>query len=967
MRIPCCRLALLCLVLLACGPTAFSGGKPAPVPEVPVARPVVREVADYEDFTGRVNAVEQVDLRARVTGYVDAVPFKEGERVKQGDVLFEIDPRPYKAELNRVASQVDLAKATLQLARTALARSQVIAKSAPGAISQQQLDMDQAAVTEATARLRAAEATVDLAKLNLAFCKVSAPINGRIGRCLVTRGNLVEADKTQLATLVSEDPMYVYFDIDERTYLRLRRAEGAAKAQAGATQIAVGLADEEKFPHRGVVDFVNNQVDVDTGTIRLRATLPNKNRLMRPGMFVRVRVPMGAPYRAVLVSDRAVLSDDIGTRYVYVIDADNKVHARHVRTGPLQTDGLRVISEGLRPDDRIVIGQLRRVRPGMRVRPVETKMPEAQPAPSSQEPSPARGQAGSGIRVDAFYPGANAKIVSDTVRFPIEQQVSGMENIRYMRSRCTNDGRYALEVAFARGTDLLHAQVLVQNRVALAVPQLPAAVSDAGVNVKRGTAGMLMIVTVSSTDRHFDALFLGNYANVHVKDELARAAGVSEVALIGGSGDFGLRVWVNADRLAAYNLNLADVTRVLRQEKQGGAADPEKIAQLIVKTAGEGQVVRLRDIAKVELGRQGSHSEAYQRGMPVVAACVYLTHEASPRTVRAALEDRLRGLREELPKGLRLDVAFDFTANFPALFKAEGADGVLVDLDIASTSADRTDEVLTRGEALLGELPAVKHVLALSENPFDVFGGPPCLLVMLKPAAPGKADRAEVLKEIRKPLAELKDVTVRLRDLSAPGRFPRCGYPIDIALRGPESADVREWATRLGERLERSDKLTDVWVSTASVPRPSRFVEIDRQAAATRGVALDDIFTTMEAYAGAVTVNPFNFFGRMVRVEVKISPQGGDWAKGLASLKIRNARGQMIPLGTFVTVREVEQPQALDFLDIFPMVEVTASPAPGVSVADAQKHCAALADEVRRELGLRPEYRVIWLQEKAKR
>jgi multidrug efflux pump subunit AcrB len=286
----------------------------------------------------------------------------------------------------------------------------------------------------------------------------------------------------------------------------------------------------------------------------------------------------------------------------------------------------------------------------------------------------------------------------------------------------------------------------------------------------------------------------------------------------------------------------------------------------------------------------------------------------------------------------------------------------LFDLDLAAASSDGIADILKQSETLLRELPAVKRVLALSENPFDVFGGRPCLLVLLDPAGQEKSGREDVLRTIRTRLAGLKGVTARLRDLSAPGCFPRCGYPIDVALHGPEAADVWEWARRLADRLERERKLTDVWVNPDSVPRPTRFVDINREMAAARGVALADVLGTMEVYAGAVLVNHFNRFGRVWRVEVQAAARSGDWVKDLGKLKIRNAKGQMVALGSFVTVREMELPPALDFLDFYPMVELTGNVAPGVSLEAGQKLCTKLADEIRQEMGLTPEYRLTWLQ-----
>lgn len=954
-----CHIWFLIFLLLPTGRTAHSAQEPARVPEVSVTRPVVREVTDHEDFTGRTEAAARVDLRPRVAGYLTSARFKEGNQVRQGDILFEIDPRPYQTQLDQALSQVDLSKATLRLARATLARDQALAKAGPGSVSPQQLDQDQAAADEAVARVKAAEASAEVCKLNLSFCKLNAPISGRIGQRLVDPGNLVNQDQTLLAVLVGEDPMYVYFDIDERTFLWVRRSNQKGKLEAGKLPVAVGLADEEGFPRQGVLDFTSDRVDPDTGAIRMRAVLPNKDNVLAPGLFVRVRLALGAPYKALLVSDRTIASDQ-GLKYVYVIDAENKVRYRRVMIGALQSDGLRVIAEGLKPDERVVSGRLHGLRPGMTVRPQEGDTPVPKLPQPSEAPPSARAWPGRGILVEATYPGASAQVVSDSVRSPIEQQVSGLENIRYMRSRCTQDGKYVLDVTLAPGVDLWRTQVLVQNRVALAFPMLPKEVQNAGVNVRRGTSGVLLVVNLFSPDGKHDSLYLGNYARIHIKDELSRLAGVGDVALLGAS-DHGLRIWLDPERLAARTLNAGDVTGVLRSEKLDGTTDPEKVMDLIVKTDEQGRVVRLRDVAKVELGAFGPQSQAFQGDKPVVALFVHLTGEASPQKVRAAVRGKLAEIRDRLPDGLVLDDTFDFTANLETRERTTGADYVLLDLDFPAASAERTGDVLKRSESLLRKLPGVQSVLALPENPFDLFGGRPSLLVRLITADESKPDREEVIRAIRARLGALDEVNVRSRDFSAPGCFPRCGYPIDLALHGPDAAEVREWANKLGDRLRRNQKLRDVWVNSDSAPRPGQFVDINREKAAALGVAVADVFSAIEVYAGALPVNHFNRFGRTLRVEVQAGARSSDWAKDLGKLKVRNAKGQMVALGSFVTVRKVESPLALDFLDFCPMVELTANAEAGVSLEAGKKLCTTLADEVRKEMGLTAEYRLTWL------
>jgi multidrug efflux system membrane fusion protein len=365
---------------------------------LPVSKPLEREVTEYVDFTGRTDAVDAVDIRPRVTGYLVQMPFQEGREVKKGDLLFEIDPRPYKAQLDQAQGQVQLNEASLKLARATYERDRAISRSVAGGVSQQQLDQDLAAVDEAAARLKAANASTEVYKLNLEFTKVTAPIDGMIGRYYYTRGNLVNQDQTLLTTIVSLDPMWVYFDMDEPTLLRIRRAinEGRIKVVQDRSKVPVyiGLQGEEGFPHQGAFSFVNNQVNPATGSIAVRAVLPNPRpangtRLLSPGMFVRVRLPIGQPQQALLVIDRAIGSDQ-GLKFVYVVDAEHKIQYRRVATGALQPNGLRVISDGLKADEWVLVGGLQQVRPRMEIQPEPRAMPTLDqsappPTPSSQD------------------------------------------------------------------------------------------------------------------------------------------------------------------------------------------------------------------------------------------------------------------------------------------------------------------------------------------------------------------------------------------------------------------------------------------------------------------------------------------------------------------------------------------------------------------------------------------------------
>jgi multidrug efflux system membrane fusion protein len=452
--------AVLCGLLLAAAATGCKPKSRAETPEVPVvpvSHPVQRVVTDYVDFTGRTNAVQQVDIIARVTGYLvpvpkpakegpevtkgqggprpaedqDLMPFKEGSEVKKGDLLFEIDPRPYQAQFDQAQSQVVLDEAQLDLAKKTFERYQALAKTTPGAVSEQALDQYQAAVAEAKARLDSQNKSLEVYKLNKEFTRVVSPINGQVSRYYLTLGNLVNQDQTLLTTVVSLDPMYVYFDVDESTWLRILDLIKHKKIRApaeGDLPILLGLQNEEGFPHKATINFVNNQVNSTTGSITMRGVFPNpplideaedpgaeeagpasgmrrapgardpraarakassaerasapgvagteKNapRQFSPGMFVRVRLPIGQPHEALLVIDRAIQSDQ-GLKFVYVLDAQNKAQTRSIKTGSLQQDGLRVVEGEIKADDWVVVGAIQQVRAQMEVKPDPRPMP----------------------------------------------------------------------------------------------------------------------------------------------------------------------------------------------------------------------------------------------------------------------------------------------------------------------------------------------------------------------------------------------------------------------------------------------------------------------------------------------------------------------------------------------------------------------------------------------------------------
>jgi RND family efflux transporter MFP subunit len=373
------RILLLGFSIGLAGCAGAPSGPPMPAPTpVTVSHPVERDVTNYAVFTARTAAVDSVEVRAHVWGYLDKVNFKEGALVKKGDVLFELDPRPYQALLNQAKSKVAQDEAQLSYDDAEYQRYLTLVRT--GAVSRSDLDKIAAARGVDLANIGADKAVVASRQLDLDYTQVIAPVSGRVSRYVVTVGNLIQSGDqsggTLLTTIVSVDPMYAYFDVDEHTVLRIRQLIRQGKATSpgdGEWPVCMGLANEAGFPHQGTINFVDNQVKPKTGTLRLRGVFPNKDEALSPGFFARVRVPIGFSYHALLVSDRA-LDTDQGQKVVYVVDKDNKVVSRVVRLGALH-DGLREINDGLKPGERVIVNGLQQVRPGLTVEPKLVDMP----------------------------------------------------------------------------------------------------------------------------------------------------------------------------------------------------------------------------------------------------------------------------------------------------------------------------------------------------------------------------------------------------------------------------------------------------------------------------------------------------------------------------------------------------------------------------------------------------------------
>ena len=361
---------VLTAALAACTRTSAQQAAPPP-PQVAVASVIERDVTEWDEFTGRLQAVDSVAVRPRVSGFVSAVRFSEGAIVNKGDLLFLIDPRPFQAEADRLKAELQRAHATVRRANSELERAERLRSE--NAISKEEHDRRAAFAQESAAQVAAVEAALRAAELNLEFTRVTSPIAGRVGRAIVTEGNLVSSgpgEATLLTTVVSLDPVYAYFDADEQVYLKYTTgAEGKPHRGAIDRRIRMALANEEGYPHEGQLDFIDNQLDGSTGTIRSRAVFRNPDGRLTPGLFVRLRLAGVGAGRGLLIQDRAV-GTDLSKKFVYVVSPKNEIEYRTVTLGPV-VDGLRLVRSGLTSGEAVVVNGLQRVRPGALVQQVQ--------------------------------------------------------------------------------------------------------------------------------------------------------------------------------------------------------------------------------------------------------------------------------------------------------------------------------------------------------------------------------------------------------------------------------------------------------------------------------------------------------------------------------------------------------------------------------------------------------------------
>lgn len=345
------------IILTACSDDNAQTAAAAPPVDVNAAPVLVKSIRQWDEFSGRIASTDAVEVRTRVSGYIERIAFKDGDEVKQGDLLFVIDRRPYQAAYDSAFAKLERTRAAAQLARVQEERARALIVT--NAIPRGELDTRRAALNQREAEVRADEADLEIAKLNLSFTEVRSPISGRIGRAMLTVGNLAQADQSVLTNVVSQNPVYIYFQPDEQTYLRYLALSRTGERQNTANPVRIALASDTTFPYAGTVDFINNQVDPATGTITLRAVVPNPDRILVPGLYARVQLEGSAEFDAMLVDDKAILTDQ-DRKYVYVIGANNDAVRKDVVLSGF-FNGLRIVQAGLSQNDNVIVSGVQKI------------------------------------------------------------------------------------------------------------------------------------------------------------------------------------------------------------------------------------------------------------------------------------------------------------------------------------------------------------------------------------------------------------------------------------------------------------------------------------------------------------------------------------------------------------------------------------------------------------------------------
>jgi multidrug efflux pump subunit AcrB len=499
---------------------------------------------------------------------------------------------------------------------------------------------------------------------------------------------------------------------------------------------------------------------------------------------------------------------------------------------------------------------------------------------------------------------------------------------------------------------------------------LPHEVQRSGVTVKEKLPGFILVANLSSPDGSRDSVFRNNYAAIQLRDELTRVPGVSDILVVGQSAQR-TRIDLDVNQMAAHDLSVNETIEAIRQQNiqvAGGLGkgnvppllflDPDRAKDIIVKVAPGGRILYLKDVARLEARRLERNTACFN-GKPATSLFVYSLPQANRKALSTAIEDRLAQLRARLPDGLSLDVVLDFTTN---LNRTPSFDHLWFDVTMpVNTARGRTLEILQRSGTILKTMDAVKDVFELSGPPFAALDEQGCILIRLASVDRTDVNRAEVIQAIRVRLAkELPGATIRLRDLWKTGRLPPGDYPVKLAIQGPNADNVRKFTAKLVDRLCKNPILTDVHVNFESVVSPQTHADIDRNGMTERGVSSAHVADTLAVCFGTPPAADFE------HIDLRFSPDIGAGNNVLprlpdmARVKIRDGAGKLFPLGDIVKLSEVQSARVINRFDLMPMEEIMANPTPGVKLAEASSLCVSLAESVRQELGLTPEYRLVW-------
>ncbi len=661
---------LIAVALSGCGDKPPQQAAAPPPPPVTVAQPVKRTVTDWDEFTGRFEAVEEVQVRARVGGFVNSVEFRDGDIVRAGDLLYVIDARPFEAVAEQANGQLSDARAKAELAKRELDRGLTLVQTS--AVSESVVDQRRQTLQAAHAAEMQAEGALKAAQLNIEFTHVMAPIGGRVSRHLVSAGNLVQGSdggSTLLTSIVSLDPIYVYFDVDEATYLKNNKLwfEGKRPSSRDTPNpVQVTLTGETKPSHDGKMDFIDNRLDVSTATLRSRAVIPNKDLSILPGQFGRVRL-IGRPAR----DPRRPEGGRQGDRRWPAARPRRREGDPASGGGPSRWQDMNLGRLSInQPILAMVLSIVLLIIGAL----AYTTLPVSE-YPQVVPPT---------VVITTQYPGASAQTVSDTVAAPIEQQINGVEDMLYLYSQATSNGQLTITVTFKLGTDLDKAQVLVQNRVAIAQPQLPEEVQRNGVTTRKNSPDILMVVFMLSPDDSFDQLYISNYALLQVRDQLLRLDGVGDIQIF-GARDYSMRLWLDPDRIANLGLTSAEVMAAIRSQNlqitggqiaeppiadrafqpnlvfTGRLKDQKQFEDIVVKAGSDGRTVRLRDVARVELGALSYSTNSFLLRKSAVGMLVTQRPGSNALATAKNISDTMTTLKASFPKGLDYNIGYNPT------------------------------------------------------------------------------------------------------------------------------------------------------------------------------------------------------------------------------------------------------------------------------------------------------------------